>query len=161
MTTWLSPQDIEMMARVLLGFLLGGVLGYERERIGRPAGLRTHMLVCAGSTCFTLAGLFGLAADASPNRDPMRIAAQIVSGVGFLGAGTIWRTPSTVRGLTTAASIWMVAAIGMLVGMGLYPVAVFTTIVGYVVLQFFRVASPRHRRTGEPSITGDRPADDD
>ena len=150
---FLTPLDVELMARVLLSFALGGVLGLERERTGRPAGLRTHMLVCAGSVCFTLAGIYGFAGPPTSNRDPARVAAQIVSGVGFLGAGTIFRTPSTVRGLTTAASIWLVAAIGMLIGAGMYALAVFTTILGYATLEWLK-APARRRRLGEPSITG-------
>lgn len=144
-----------MMFRVLLSFILGGVLGYERERTGRPAGLRTHMLVCAGSVCFTLAGIYGFTGPPTSNRDPARVAAQIVAGVGFLGAGTIFRTPSTVRGLTTAASIWLVAAIGMLVGAGMYPLAVFATILGYVTLTWLKPVARRRRRIGEPSLEPD------
>jgi putative Mg2+ transporter-C (MgtC) family protein len=115
---FLSGPDIEMMVRVLLAFILGGVIGFEREIIQRPAGLRTHMLVAAGSAAFTLASTQGFVGQGTV-RDPARVAAQIVAGVGFLGAGTIWRTSDTVRGLTTAASIWLVAAIGLLVGTGL------------------------------------------
>jgi putative Mg2+ transporter-C (MgtC) family protein len=146
--------DLEMMLRVLLAFALGAVLGFEREKTGRPAGLRTHMLVCAGSTCFTLAGIYGFAATNSSMRDPARVAAQIVAGVGFLGAGTIFRTPSTIRGLTTAASIWLVAGIGMLAGAGMYWLAVFTSLVGYAVLGWLKVPE-RRRRIGEPSIIPD------
>jgi putative Mg2+ transporter-C (MgtC) family protein len=150
--------DLEMMARVTLAFLLGGMIGYERESIQRPAGLRTHMLVAAGAAAFTLASMYAFDGE-SPARDPTRIAAQIVTGVGFLGAGTIWRTPSTIRGLTTAASIWLVAAVGLLAGSGMYLLAVFTTLGGFAALRWGRLAARRRRRpTGEPSITGD---DDD
>lgn len=150
---FLSPLDLELMGRVLLAFVLGGIVGYEREQTGRPAGLRTHMLVCAGSVCFTVAGIYGFLTPASVNRDPARVAAQIVSGVGFLGAGTIFRTPSTIRGLTTAASVWLVAAVGMLIGTGMYAVAIFTTLLGYAALSWLRTP-PKRRRYGEPSITG-------
>jgi putative Mg2+ transporter-C (MgtC) family protein len=109
--------DLELMLRVVLAFVLGGVIGYEREVVQRPAGLRTHMLVAAGSAAFTVVSIFGFVGEGTV-RDPARVAAQIVTGVGFLGAGTIWRTSSTVRGLTTAASIWLVAAVGMLAGGG-------------------------------------------
>jgi putative Mg2+ transporter-C (MgtC) family protein len=152
---FLTPLDLELMVRVLLSFVLGGVLGFERERTGRPAGLRTHMLVCAGSVCFTIAGVYGFAGPETSMRDPSRVAAQIVAGVGFLGAGTIFRTPSTVRGLTTAASIWLVAAIGMLVGAGMYMLAIISTILGYITLEWLKPPQ-RRRRVGEPSITGAR-----
>jgi putative Mg2+ transporter-C (MgtC) family protein len=149
------PLDLEMMLRVAMAFALGGVIGYERESIQRPAGLRTHMLVAAGSAAFTVASVYAFAGQGTV-RDPARVAAQIVTGVGFLGAGTIWRTPSTIRGLTTAASIWLVAAVGMLSGTGLYSLAVFTTVCAFVTLRWGRPPSRRRRlKAGEPSITAD------
>jgi uncharacterized membrane protein YhiD involved in acid resistance len=154
----ISPLELELMGRIMLGFVLGAVLGWEREQAGRPAGLRTHMLVSAGATVFTVVSAYGFQ-DLGSVRDPARVAAQIVTGVGFLGAGTIWRTPSTVRGLTTAASIWLAAAIGMIVGAGMYVLAVFTALLGYICLEWLR--SPTRRRViGEPSITG-RDEDDE
>ena len=144
-----------MMLRIALAFVLGGVIGYERESVQRPAGLRTHMLVAAGSAAFTVASVYAFVGQGTV-RDPARVAAQIVTGVGFLGAGTIWRTSSTVRGLTTAASIWLVAAVGMLSGSGLYAVAVFTTVCGFAALRWGRPPGRRRRlKAGEPSITGD------
>ena len=92
--------DLELMVRIALAFMLGGVIGYERETTQRPAGLRTHMLVAAGAAAFTVVSVYAFAGQGTV-RDPARVAAQIVTGVGFLGAGTIWRTSSTVRGLTT------------------------------------------------------------
>lgn len=144
--------QIELMGRILLAFLLGGVLGFERARRERPAGLRTHMLVAAGSAAFTVVSIYGFVGYGTV-QDAGRVAAQIVTGVGFLGAGTIFRTPSTVRGLTTAASIWLVAAIGMLAGVGMYLLAVFATILGFVTLRWLRTPS-RRARLGEPSIVG-------
>lgn len=103
-----------MVTRLLLGALLGGFIGLDRETHGRPAGLRTHILVALGSTLFTLVSI----SYAGAHSDPARISAQIVTGVGFLGAGTIMRQGNTIRGLTTAASLWTAAAIGMAVGSG-------------------------------------------
>lgn len=103
----------EMVVKLLLAFLAGGLVGLERERQERPAGLRTHMLVCGGSLLFTVISL-----NIGDRGDHTRIAAQIVSGIGFLGAGTIFRSGSSVRGLTTAAGLWTVAAIGMGIGAG-------------------------------------------
>jgi putative Mg2+ transporter-C (MgtC) family protein len=153
-----NPNDLEMMARIVLAFALGALLGWERERAGRPAGLRTFMMVTAGSAAFTLVSIYGFI-DQGTIRDPARVAAQIVTGIGFLGAGTIWRTPSTVRGLTTAATIWFAAAVGMMVGAGLYFVATTTAIGGFICLQWLRSPSRRASMRGEPSITG-RPSEE-
>jgi putative Mg2+ transporter-C (MgtC) family protein len=132
-----SAQSLREMGEVLLALLLGAAIGWEREWRHRPAGLRTHMLVCAGATCFAIASGYGYVGLGTA-RDPARIAAQIVSGVGFLGAGTIWKTADTIRGLTTAASIWLVAAIGLLIGAGMEPLAVFTTVAGLLALWLLR-----------------------
>lgn len=102
-----------MTIKLILAGLLGGLVGYEREKNEHPAGLRTHMLVCLGSTLIVL-----ISQSYGVGSDPTRIAAQIVSGIGFLGAGTILRQGNVVRGLTTAASLWTVAGIGMAVGVG-------------------------------------------
>ena len=153
-----DPNDVEMTIRMLLAFGLGALLGWERERAGRPAGLRTFMMVTAGSAAFTLVSIYGFL-DQGTMRDPARVAAQIVTGIGFLGAGTIWRTTSTVRGLTTAATIWFAAAVGMMVGAGLYLVATVTAISGFVCLQWLRSPARRAAGRGEPSITGQEAED--
>jgi putative Mg2+ transporter-C (MgtC) family protein len=113
------------------------------------------MRVPAAAVRSPVAGFSGLLCVEDGPRDPARVAAQVVSGIGFLGAGTIFRTPSTVRGLTTAASIWLVAGTGMLIGTGMYTVAIFTTGCAFVALQWLRYPSHRRRRVGKPSLAGD------
>ncbi len=127
--------DSTVLLRLVVAVLLGGAIGFEREVGGKPAGLRTHALVCLGATLFMLVSV--RSPDFFPGTgpvDPGRIAAQVVTGVGFLGAGTIIRAGGSVRGLTTAASIWAVAAIGLSVGVGYYITAVFCTGLALVVL---------------------------
>ena len=125
------PIEVEMVLRLLLATALGAIIGYQRERAGKPAGLRTHILICAGAALFTVASLYGFGAAA----DPARIAAGIVAGIGFLGAGAIIRRgEGIVAGLTTAATIWAVAAIGLAAGAGLYIVSAVTTAITLIVL---------------------------
>nr|WP_231133327.1 MgtC/SapB family protein [Capillibacterium thermochitinicola] len=112
--------------------LLGSIIGWEREKHGRPAGLRTHILVALGSCLMMLISIYGFPGMAE--WDPARLAAQVVSGIGFLGAGTILRDGTSIRGLTTAASLWVVAGIGLACGTGFYLAAVVTTIVAFLVL---------------------------
>jgi putative Mg2+ transporter-C (MgtC) family protein len=150
-------RDIDgiTIARVTLAFILGGVVGFERERVQRPAGLRTHMLVAAGSACFTVASVYGFEGMGTV-RDPARLAAQIITGIGFLGAGTIFRTGSTVRGLTTASSIGITASIGVVAGLGMLWLAIFTTLLTWFALTVLKGAEVRRRTgrgSGEPSIT--------
>lgn len=124
------PDSTEMIARLLLAAFLGSAVGLERERLLWVAGLRTHMLVCVGSALVMLVSAFGFAdalGRANIVLDPSRVAAQVVSGIGFLGAGTILLRHDVIRGLTTAASLWTVAAIGLAVGGGLYLPAVAAT----------------------------------
>jgi len=125
------PIEVEMVLRLLLATALGAIIGYQRERAGKPAGLRTHILICAGAALFTVASLYGFGSAA----DPARIAAGIVAGIGFLGAGAIIRRgEGVVAGLTTAATIWAVAAIGLAAGAGLYLVSAVTTVIILIVL---------------------------
>ena len=157
-----NETDFITIARVLLAFILGGVVGFERERDRRPAGLRTHMLVSAGAACFTVASIYGFG-DLGTVRDPARLAAQIVTGIGFLGAGTIFTTGGTVRGLTTASSIWITAAIGILAGVGMFSIAVFATALTWFTLQVVKnieTLRPSKGRSGEPSLTDDGARDD-
>ena len=127
------PLEIELVGRLLLSALLGGLIGLEREISDQPAGFRTHILVALGACLFALVSAYSftafVGADQSPQLrfDPTRIAAQIVTGIGFLGAGAIIRYGMSVRGLTTAASLWVVAAIGTAVGLGGYLIGGVTT----------------------------------
>ena len=141
---------IHIGLRLGLSVLLGGLIGIERELHGKSAGLRTHMLVSVGSALFTvLSYALPVILGAEMRSDPTRIAAQIVTGVGFLGAGTILQAKGSVHGLTTAASIWFVAAIGMAVGGGFYLGACLATVLGHVVLvAFYHVEQSMLRRKG-------------
>jgi putative Mg2+ transporter-C (MgtC) family protein len=126
-----------VISRLLLAAVLGGLIGYERERLSWAAGLRTHMLVCVGSALIMIVSAYGFADIlGTPNvvLDPSRIAAQVVSGIGFLGAGSILVRRDAVRGLTTAASVWAVAAVGLAVGGGLYIGAVPATVIILIIL---------------------------
>ena len=125
----------ETALRLFLAALLSGCIGYERERHGRAAGLRTHILVCIGSTLVMLTGMY--LSDISSGRtsvDPTRMGAQVISGIGFLGAGAILRFKASVRGLTTAASLWAVAGLGLAVGSGFYVGASIATAIMLLVL---------------------------
>jgi putative Mg2+ transporter-C (MgtC) family protein len=121
--------ELLMGLRLLLAAVLGAIIGFQRERAHRPAGLRTHILIATGAALFTLISTY-----AFPTADPSRIAAGVVTGIGFLGAGTILHRTRVVEGLTTAASIWAVAAIGMAAGSGLYILSVVATVIVFIVL---------------------------
>jgi putative Mg2+ transporter-C (MgtC) family protein len=127
--------DIEIIKRLLIAVILSGLVGLERETHGRAAGLRTHILVCLGSTLITLTSMhiFEIYRGVT-SIDPARIAAQVVSGIGFLGAGTIIRSRASIRGLTTAASLWTVAGIGLAVGVGFYQGAYTATLLVLITL---------------------------
>jgi len=127
--------------QVVVAALLGGLIGLEREARGREAGFRTNMLIAIGACLFTILSIDGFPLMDSNARDSARIAAQIVSGIGFLGAGALIQTRSHIKGMTTAATIWLVAAIGMTVGVKAYSLAIFTSILVFVVLRFLRPIS--------------------
>ena len=138
----------EVLLRVILAGVLGGAIGAEREIREREAGLRTHMLVSIGAALFTLVSAYGFSDFHFSNAsgvtyDPTRIAAQVVTGIGFLGAGAIIRQGLSVRGLTTAASLWVVAAIGIATGAGYYSAALITTVVVLVSLWPLRIIAFR------------------
>jgi putative Mg2+ transporter-C (MgtC) family protein len=140
-----------------VGLVLGAIIGFERELHRQPAGFRTHALVSLGAALFTVVSAYGFSGSSV---DPTRIAAQIVTGIGFIGAGTILQHRGSVRGLTTAASLWAVAAIGMAAGAGMLPMAVIGTFLILVVLVILdRVEEVARRRIGLPSDRAQEPAD--
>lgn len=140
-------QFLGTLGTLLVAAVLGGTVGFERESANRPAGLRTHTLVCVGSALVMMVSFdmyhYVAAAGRGINADPGRIAAQVVSGIGFLGAGTIMREGPTIRGLTTAASLWVVAAVGLAVGAGMWVAASAATI---VILLTLKLLSEVERR---------------
>jgi len=134
-------SDKEIIIRLVLSVILSGLIGLERQLHRRTAGLRTHILVCLGSSLIMLTSLYIF--DIYKNKvplDPARIAAGVITGIGFLGAGAIIREREGVRGLTTAASLWVSAAIGLAVGCGFYSAALVTTVLTLGVLLFLRYA---------------------
>jgi putative Mg2+ transporter-C (MgtC) family protein len=129
----------EALLRIVLAGVLGGLIGLERELREREAGLRTHLLVAVGAALFTIAGAYGF--ESARFVDPTRVAAQIVTGIGFLGAGAILRQGLSIRGLTTAATLWVVAAVGLASGAGYYSGAVIATAVVLVALWPLRLVA--------------------
>lgn len=131
----------ESLLKLTLAIILGGLIGGEREYKNRPAGLRTHMLVCIGATLVQITGINFynyFYANTNFSIDPMRLGAQVISGIGFLGAGTIIKEGVSIRGLTTAASIWLVGCLGLTIGSGLYAESILATFCIYVALKGFK-----------------------
>jgi putative Mg2+ transporter-C (MgtC) family protein len=151
-------DQLDIALRLSVGLLLGAVVGFERELHSQPAGFRTHSVVALGSAIFTVVSGFAFTGIGA---DPTRIAAQIVSGIGFIGAGTILHSRGQIRGLTTAASLWAVAGIGMAAGAALYGVAVIGTVLMIVILSLFDWAEAyARRRIGLGPDDGRPPSDD-
>jgi putative Mg2+ transporter-C (MgtC) family protein len=144
-------ESKDLLLAVLPGFLLrggfavlcGGLIGIERERRGKPAGFRTNILICLGSSLYMLVGELLLAVQKTPGLDPTRIAAQVVTGIGFLGAGTIVHSRGAVTGLTSAATIWVVAGIGLLIGGGSPGLGLLTTLLVLAALEVLTRLEPR------------------
>ena len=147
-TIWHGSYELSITVKLLLAALAGGIIGFEREIHGRPAGLRTHLLVTVGSCLMMIISeafhlKYGhLGVDSAVRLDPSRTAAQIIAGIGFLGAGVILKEGVNVRGLTTAASLWVVAGLGMAFGMGLFGPAAITTLLAFFSLFFLKKLEP-------------------
>ncbi len=126
------------MIRIFMASIFGSIIGYERAHKNRPAGLRTHSLVCVGSAVVMVIPMILGLSDSELQMDVTRLGAQVISGIGFLGAGTIIRNGANVKGLTTAATLWVVAIIGLTVGAGLYAIGIFVTALIHFVLRNFK-----------------------
>jgi putative Mg2+ transporter-C (MgtC) family protein len=148
MPTDLAAQ-IDIVMRLVAAAVLGGVVGLERELHNHPAGMRTHLLVALGSGAFTVLSMVGFggvdAATGQARTDPARVAAQVVSGIGFLGAGAILKYGTTIKGLTTAGSLWATAAIGMAAGAGAWLIAAASTVLAVASLWPLQVVVERAR----------------
>jgi putative Mg2+ transporter-C (MgtC) family protein len=144
LSTFFPPELPTILLRLFLAFVAGAVMGLERERFfkgtnrQRGAGFRTYSLVCFGSCLFGLASIYGFSSS-GVNNDPGRVAAQVVTGMGFLGAGAIIKYSGEVRGLTTAAGMWVASAIGLLFSAGMYITAIFAAFFAYLTLDFHRL----------------------
>lgn len=135
----ISNPDI--LLRIIFSIILGSLIGLEREMTNKSAGLRTQIMVCLGSCIFTILSIYGFSTAVTlyPLGDPSRVAAQIITGIGFIGAGTVLRQGLTVTGLTTASTLWIVAAIGMACGCGKISLAVVSTILAVAILVLIRI----------------------
>lgn len=149
-----AGTDLAVIAlRLVVAVLLAAAIGLDREVRGRSAGLRTHMMVGLGSAAFGLLAtrilpLVSASGEVITTLDPIRIIAAVIGGVGFLGAGAIIQTGSGVRGLTTAAGLWVTASIGLATGLGMYLLAAVITLLGFVIVSIVRLAEPDEETTG-------------
>ncbi|NLO98943.1 MAG: MgtC/SapB family protein [Clostridiaceae bacterium] len=152
---------LAVLVRILLSCVLGGIIGFEREQSrNKPAGFRTHILVCLGSCLVMLIAEFSLIAySGRVNIDPTRIGAQVVSGIGFLGAGAIIRHGVSVKGITTAASIWVVACVGLACGIGFYTGAILVTLLIWTILMYLKsleIKLAKHNTYKTIEVEGER-----
>ncbi|ANF98938.1 MgtC/SapB family protein [Paenibacillus bovis] len=150
-------DNMNILFRLLAAMLMGGLIGWERERSSHAAGLRTHILVCVGSALIMMLSVYGFADfihETNVRIDPARLATAVISGIGFLGAGTILFTGKAITGLTTAASLWVVAAIGLAIGAGFYFAAFVTTLLVLLNLWVLNIVEQRYiRRSKAHAIT--------
>ncbi len=126
-------MDIQLLFVIFLSALLGGLIGFDRQKKHKPAGLRTHILVCMGAALFTKIAIISFPLN------PVPVIANIIVGIGFLGAGTIWKIQKHVQGLTTAASLWITAGVAITVALGFYIEALIITVVVFLVLEFAEI----------------------
>ncbi len=138
-----NSQNSEILIKIGISLVLGLIIGLEREMTNKTAGLRTHILICLGSTVFTILSLHGFTSQTIQNgiiiqNDPARIAAQILTGIGFIGGGAVLHYGINIYGVTTAATIWITASLGMAVGVGSYMLAIVTTLITFIVLVVIR-----------------------
>lgn len=158
-----DPQTLTWAIRLSVATLMGGLIGIERGQSGQSAGLRTNMVVSLASCLFTLISIFGFPLKGNA-QDTARIAAQIVTGIGFLGTGVLIQTKNKARGLTTASSIWLVGAVGMGIGVGQYVTISFATLVTLIILRLLQPVSRSLRESGDDdngSDIGKNEDDDD
>ena len=134
-------ENSDILIRIIFSIILGSIIGLERELTNKSAGLRTQIMVCLGSCLFTILSIYGFSTAVTlyPLGDPSRVAAQIITGIGFIGAGTVLRQGLTVTGLTTASTLWIVAAIGMACGCGQINIATVTTVLAVGILVLIRI----------------------
>lgn len=160
------PDTYEVLFKLLLGTVLGGIIGFERQTHGRPAGFRTQLLVCVACVLLMVISegyyTHGLVSGETVRVDPTRIAAGAMTGVGFLGAGVILKTGASIQGLTTAACVWIVSAIGIAIGAGQYMAAVIASVITFISLWYLRILETRMPRTVYRfvSITTDKTGDE-
>ncbi len=138
--SYFQIENTDFLIRIIFSIVLGSIIGFERELTNKSAGLRTQILVCLGACIFTILSIYGFSTAVTlyPLGDPSRVAAQIITGIGFIGAGTVLRQGLTVTGLTTASTLWIVAAIGMCCGCGKISIAVVSTVLAVAILVLIR-----------------------
>ncbi|MCD6477501.1 MAG: MgtC/SapB family protein [Candidatus Aenigmarchaeota archaeon] len=153
MNIGIDSMTLEFILRIFVSLLLGALVGLEREMTGKPAGLRTHIFVSMGACLFTISSFY---LTGSMSVDSSRIAAGIVTGIGFIGAGSIIATHGRVRGLTTAASLWIVSAIGLMVGLGNYILSTLSAVLVFIVLRLGKIEREVEDETGKTSKRDER-----
>ena len=142
----ISVFELELIARIILSIILSAIIGFEREITHKPAGLRTYMFIGMGSCLFTISSLYLLPTTVVEFVDPTRIAAGIVTGTAFIGAGSIIARKGDIKGVTTAASMWVVASIGLTIGLGNYLIPIASTIITFIILRLGVIADRRSKK---------------